>query len=169
MRTVLTRSSAAMQCAARSKQRCRPAVVQRAGMHRAAVRHAAVHRAVLRRAATHRQCCSGQSCGVQPRIGSAAAGSVAAGSAAAGSAAAGSGAACGGAACGGAAHGAVQRRIPTRCPSSPAARPHPAPAAAAIHHRRPAAPLPDNEGKAAFSGEPLCCLYKGVWLLTRVR
>lgn len=58
--------------------------------------------------------------------------------------------------------------VPTWCPSSPAARRlppcqyrHPSPP--------PAAPLADNEGKSALSGEPLCCLYKGVWLLTHVR
>lgn len=66
-------------------------------------------------------------------------------------------------------HVAVHRCIPTRCPSSPAPWPHPALPATAIHHHRPAGPLPDNEGKSAFSGEPLCCLYKGVWLLTHVR
>ena len=77
---------------------------------------------------------------------------------------------CGPRQCGGTARRiAVHRCIPTRCPSSPAAWPHPALPATAIHHRRPASPLPDNEGKSAFSGEPLCCLYKGVWLLTHVR
>lgn len=59
--------------------------------------------------------------------------------------------------------------VPTRCPSSPAARPRPAPPAPPSITADPPLLPQTMRGNRAFSGAPLCCLYKGVGLLTRVR